>query len=62
MGLQLSRIGCKSDNLRSVRGVETILFIKGLIAEILGKTSGHINKELSVSGIRKKRKQEERRG
>lgn len=29
------------------------------IAEILGKTSGHINKELSVSGIRKRRKQGE---
>ena len=28
------------------------------IAEILGKTSGHINKELSVSGIRKRHKQE----
>jgi hypothetical protein len=28
------------------------------IAGILGKTSGHINKELSVSGIRKRLKQE----
>jgi hypothetical protein len=28
------------------------------IAEILGKTPSHINKELSVSGIRKRRKQE----
>jgi hypothetical protein len=29
----------------------------GEIAEILGKTNGHINKELSVSGIRKRYKQ-----
>lgn len=39
-----------------------VLYILGIrptdIAEILGKTSTHINKELSVSGIRKRRKQE----
>jgi len=53
----------KDDRPLSLKQQVEVLYNLGIrpaeIAEILGKTSGHINKELSVSGIRKKRKNED---
>ncbi len=52
----------KEDRPLSLKQQIEILYGLGIgpteIAGILGKTSGHINKELSVSGIRKRLKQE----
>ena len=52
----------REDKALSLKQQIEVLYGLGIgpsdIAEILGKTSGHINKELSVSGIRKRRNQE----
>jgi hypothetical protein len=51
----------KDDRPMSLKQQIEVLYSLGIrpseIAEILGRTDGHINKELSVSGIRKKHKQ-----
>ena len=53
----------KDERPLSLKQQVEILYNLGIrpaeIAGILGKTSGHINKELSVSGIRKKRNSED---
>jgi hypothetical protein len=50
----------KDDRPMSLKQQIEVLYSLGIrpseIAEILGRTDGHINKELSVSGIRKKHK------
>jgi hypothetical protein len=52
----------KDEQPTSLKEQIEVLYSLGIrpteIAEILGRTDGHINKELSVSGIRKKYKQE----
>lgn len=52
----------RDDNTMSLKQQIEVLYSLGIgpseISEILGKTPGHINKELSVSGIRKRKKTE----
>jgi hypothetical protein len=52
----------RDDKAMSLKQQIEVLYNLGIgpseIAEILGKTPGHINKELSVSGLRKRQKKE----
>jgi hypothetical protein len=57
----LTRFSPRDDRPMSLKQQIEVLYGLGIrpteIAEILGRTSTHINKELSVSGIRRKQRE-----